>query len=279
MRRQAAAAASHPTIVFCHANGFVAGTYSSSFEHWRAAGWPVLALPRFGHDPRYPVSSNWPHLRDELLHFVDQQALASPPVLVGHSMGGYISLLAACKKPGLARAIVLLDAPIVAGWRAHTVHVLKLSRLMQRGGPGKVSIKRRQHWPSAEAAWAHFAAKRAFAVWDAAVLKDYIQHGLQAAPEHGPHAVQLAFAREVETRIYNTLPHHLGQLLQRHPPRCPVAYIGGTRSPEGRQAGLAATRALVHERLAWVEGSHLFPMEQPEATAKLTLKMLEQLLA
>jgi hypothetical protein len=83
--------------------------------------------------------------------------------------------------------------------------------------------------------------------------------------------VRLAFAREVESRIYDTLPHHLGSVLHRHPPQCRAAYIGGTRSTEGRQAGLAATRALVHDRIQWIEGSHLFPMEKPHETAAAVL--------
>ena len=33
----------------------------------RAAGYRVLAVERFGHDPAHTVTSNWPHLRDELL--------------------------------------------------------------------------------------------------------------------------------------------------------------------------------------------------------------------
>jgi hypothetical protein len=31
------------TLVFAHANGFPAGTYRSLFDHWRHAGWRVLA--------------------------------------------------------------------------------------------------------------------------------------------------------------------------------------------------------------------------------------------
>ena len=53
-----------------------------------------------------------------------------------------------------------------------------------------------------------------------------------------------------------------------------VAFIGGTRSAEIRQAGLAATRALAHDRLSWVEGSHLFPMERPLDTAQAVLRLL-----
>ena len=80
--------------------------------------------------------------------------------------------------------------------------------------------------------------------------------------------------REIETRLYNTLPHHLGALLRVHPPRCPVSFIGGTQSLELRQVGLAATRRLVHERLVWIEGSHLYPMERPREAAAAVLKLL-----
>lgn len=269
---KATGAAPTPTIAFSHANGFPAGTYTSLFEAWRQAGYRVIAVDRFGHDPAYPVSSNWPHLRDQLIDQVVKQAKGRPVHLVGHSMGGYLSLLAACKRPDLAHSVVLLDSPLVTGWRAHSVRVMKLSGLFKRLSPARVSMRRRWQWPSADAAWQHFAAKAAFARWDPAVLRDYIASGTEPDPAApSPGGVRLAFTREIETRIYATLPHHLGPLLQRHPLRCDVSYIAGTRSTEGRQAGMAATRALVHERVQWIEGSHLFPMEKPQQTASAVL--------
>ena len=60
-------------IIFSHANGFPAGTYRLLFEAWQAAGRRVAAVERFGHDPRYPVSSNWPRLRDQLVDFIQAQ--------------------------------------------------------------------------------------------------------------------------------------------------------------------------------------------------------------
>jgi pimeloyl-ACP methyl ester carboxylesterase len=281
MPRKAAAAELQParTLVFSHANGFPAGTYRLLFEAWRAAGFRVLALDRFGHNPAYAVNSNWPHLRDELLAFIAAEAPGQRVHLVGHSMGGYLSLLAACKQPGLAQTLTLVDSPLVGGWRAHTVHMAKVSGLMARMGPARVSVKRRERWPSRTAALGHFQAKRTFAVWDPRVLGDYIASGMEDDPASGPGAVRLAFHRDVETRIYNTLPHQLLPLLKRHPPGCPVSYLGGTRSPEGRQAGLAATRHLVGDRLAWLDGSHLFPMEQPESTAAAVLQLIDNAVA
>ena len=42
--------------------------------------------------------------------------------------------------------------------------------------------------------------------------------------------------------------------------------------------GLVYTRALVQQRLAWVEGSHLFPMERPLETAEAVLQQIAQFL-
>jgi pimeloyl-ACP methyl ester carboxylesterase len=260
-------------LVFSHANGFPAGTYRKLFDAWAGAGWRVLALDRFGHDPVFPVSSNWRPSRDELIAFIERSSPGGAVHLVGHSLGGYLSLLAACRRPDLVASVVLVDSPVLTGWKAHSVRMAKATRLIGHVTPGRVSQRRRHHWPSAEAALAHFTGKRSFARWDPEVLGDYIAAGFEPDPAGG---VRLAFRREVETRLYNTLPHHLGTLLQRHPPKCPVAYLGGTQSSEGRQVGLAATRRLVHERLAWIEGSHLFPMEKPMQTAAAVLKMLPQ---
>ncbi len=264
------------TLVFSHANGFPAGTYRQHFDRWREAGWRVVAIERFGHDPAFPVTSNWPHLRDQLIALVDAQARGAGPVcLVGHSLGGYLSLLAACRRPDLAQGVVLLDSPVVAGWRAHGVQVAKATGLIKRVSPGRISRTRRQHWPSAEAAHRHFAAKSLFARWDPQVLQDYMQAGLEPDPTQA--GVRLAFDRAVETRIYNTLPHHFGTLLRRHPPACPVHYLGGTRSAEGRQVGMAMTRALTHGRIGWIEGTHLYPMERPLETAQAVLGALKSM--
>jgi pimeloyl-ACP methyl ester carboxylesterase len=264
------------TLVFSHANGFPAGTYRLLFDAWQAAGWRVLALPMLGHDPAWPVTNNWPHLRQQLQAFVQQQAPAQQVHLVGHSLGGFLSLMLACTQPGLAASVLLLDAPMLGGWRAHSLHMAKLGRFIGRVSPARVARRRRTRWPSRAAALAHFQAKHVFARWHPEVLADYIHAGMADDDDAGaaPGSVRLAFTREVESAIYNTLPHHLGTLLRRHPPACPVGFIGGTQSVELRQAGLALTRAVTRGRIVWIEGSHLFPMERPDETAQAVLELL-----
>jgi pimeloyl-ACP methyl ester carboxylesterase len=257
------------TIVFSHANGFPAGTYTRLFAAWRADGFAVRAIEKIGHEPRFPVSSNWPHLRDELVEFAGRERVGRL-YLVGHSLGGYVSLLAASRRPDLASGVVLLDSPVLSGWKARAVHLAKATGLGERFTPGRISRRRRERWPSAEEAHAHFASKKAFARFAPGVLADYIASGVE------PHEsdVRLAFRREIETAIYNTLPHHLERLLRRHPLRCPLAFVSGSESAEARQVGLTATRRLTHGRMATIAGSHLFPLERPEETAATVLELI-----
>jgi pimeloyl-ACP methyl ester carboxylesterase len=263
-----------PTIVFSHANGFPAGTYKQLFKAWRQAGFRVEAVEQFGHDPRYPVTNNWPRLRDQLIDFIDGE-VGGPALLVGHSLGGLLSLMVASKRPDLAQALVLLDSPVFTGWRAHSVHMLKASGLFAKVSPGRVSQARRHEWPSRRAVAEHYGAKALFARWDPRVLADYVACGTE---RRGGKTV-LAFDRDIETRIYNTLPHHLAQVLRRHPLRCPAAFIAGLRSVEIRHAGMASTRALVGERLRWIDGTHLYPMERPAETAAMVVALLHEMTA
>jgi len=264
-------------IVFSHANSFPAGTYQALFRSLRARGHTVRAVERFGHDPRYPVTSNWPHLVQQLADFAAPliAQAGEPAWLVGHSLGGFLSLMCAARHPGLGghgvRGVVLIDSPVLGGWRARTLELIKRTQLVGSVSPGRVSRRRRDRWASADEALAHFQHKRAFARWDPQCLADYIAHGTHDADTpQGPQRL-LTFSRDVETAIYNTLPHNLDRLLRRHPLRCPVGFIGGTQSQEMRQVGMAMTHRLVGrdhpERLLMVEGSHLFPMERPHDTA------------
>jgi pimeloyl-ACP methyl ester carboxylesterase len=130
-----------------------------------------------------------------------------------------------------------------------------------------VSRRRRYHWPDQAAALAYFESKKAFARWDPQVLQDYITHGTHDETQAGETRRTLSFDREVETAIYNTLPDNLDRLFKRHPLKCPVAFIGGTHSAEMKQVGMTMTENICKGRLMMLDGSHLFPMEKPQATA------------
>ena len=60
---------------------------------------------------------------------------------------------------------------------------------------------------------------------------------------------------------------NLGRLLSKHPLQCPAAFIGGRDSEEMKQVGMTMTLRVTEGRTMMLDGSHLFPMEQPVATA------------
>ena len=252
-------------LVFSHGNSFPASTYSVLFKHLHSRGFEVSAVERFGHDPQYPVTSNWPHLVQQLADFTTRrvQEAGGPVYLVGHSLGGMLSVMAAALHPELVRGVVMLDSPLVSGWRATTVGMAKRIQVVGSVSPGRVSRQRRMSWASTQEALEHFGKKKAFARWDPQMLQDYVTHGL--CDDNGRRV--LAFDRAVETAIYNTLPHHLGSLLRKHPLRCPAMFIGGRSSREMRQVGMALTQQVTGGRILMLDGTHMFPMEQPQTTA------------
>ncbi|MBS0390231.1 MAG: alpha/beta hydrolase [Proteobacteria bacterium] len=253
------------TIVFSHANSFPAGTYRVLFGALRQRGFHVSAVERYGHDARYPVTNNWPHLVQQLADFAaeQQQRTGEPAFLVGHSLGGFLSVMAAARHPELARGVVLIDSPLIGGWRASALGVAKQVQVVGAVTPGRISRARRNSWASTKEALEHFRRKKAFARWDPRVLQDYVDYGLQ--DQDGKRV--LGFDRAIETQIYNTMPHNLGRLLKAHPLQCPAAFIGGRDSVEMRQMGMALTQRITEGRVMMLDGSHLFPMEQPLATA------------
>ena len=294
-----------PPVVFSHGNSFPASTYRVMLDSLRARGFEVDAIEKFGHDPAYPVTDNWPHLVQQLADFARARGdrHGGPVFLVGHSLGGILSLMCAARHPTLTCGVLLLDSPILAGWRANTLNLVKRTPLMKSMSPSLVSRKRKNSWADREAVFAHFRSKKAFAKWDEQVLHDYIDHGTfdqDAAPRAatgrpeqasalsgGSEDTQvpsvgvnrlLSFDRDVETIIYDTLPHNLGALLRSHPLKCKVAFIGGRQSREMKQVGMAMTEQVTRGRISMLDGTHLFPMEKPITTAAAVEASLRNLM-
>jgi pimeloyl-ACP methyl ester carboxylesterase len=235
------------------------------FRNLRSRGFIVRAVDKFGHDPEYPATNNWPHLVQQLHDLAAREVdiAGKPAFLVGHSLGGFLSCMCAARHPKLARGVLLLDSPLLGGWKAHALRAAKRTQLVGSISPGAVSRKRKNRWSSRDEAFEHFARKKAFARWDPQVLADYVTHGTH---EEDGECV-LSFDRDIETAIYNTLPDNMDALLKRHPLRCPAAFIGGLQSEEIGQVGMAMTTKLTQGRISMLNGSHLFPMEKPVATA------------
>lgn len=262
---------SKPKVHFCHGNSFPSGSYRQMFAALEAH-YDIDALDMHGHNPRYPVTTNWPYLVQELIDTL-QAKYTEPVILLGHSLGGILSLMAASQRPDLVRCVVMIDSPVVTGWRAWFLKTFRVLGLLEKYSPAQFSLKRRTIWKDKEEAFEHFSAKDKFAIWPPQVLRDYIDAGTVPHPE----GVTLKFTREIESAIYVTLPSTLGKIARRGL-SVPIGFVGGTESIECKQGGLGATRKMCGKNFVQLPAGHLLPMEMPEKTAEACHAMIQALL-
>lgn len=261
-RAAATGAGGRDHLVFSHANGFPAAVYRELLDAW-GERFVVSAVPRYGHGAAYPVSRRWPGLARQLQDHVEAHVAPGDRLwLVGHSLGGYVSVLAAAGLGARVSGVVLLDSPLIAGWSGGLVRYGRRLGLDRYLMPLRETQQRRSHWPDLDAVHAHFLAKPAFARWEPRTLRHYVESGTVPAADGGR---RLWFDPEVELAIYRSLPTTTVVEAARRA-SAPIGFVGGTRSRELRQVGLRATRAAVGGQLGWIEGSHLFPMERPAET-------------
>lgn len=260
-----------PPLLFLHANGYPAGVYRRFLEPL-AATRTVHAIHTLGADAHHGPGRGWRRLHAQVCAFVEHMPEGALD-LVGHSMGGWLAAMAAARQHGRAVRVVLIDSPMVLGWRAALVSAAKASGLTWRVGPAPVAARRRQHWASREEARAHLGAKEFVRRWAPGVFDDFLQAGLRTLPDG---SVTLAIAREIERDVYATIAHReaLRAVRRLRARGVPVGFVAGRDSDELRLAGREQNRRFWGRDWVELPTGHLVPMEAPEACAQAVAALL-----
>jgi len=254
---------------FSHANGFPAACYRK-FLGYLEPDFRIGSINCIGHDPAYPVTDSWPHLVAQLIDHLASH-YRSPVVGVGHSLGGYLTFMAAVQRPELFKCIILLDAPIIGYFKGTAFGMLKRLGLVDRITPARATRERRRDWPNEEEMVAHFRRRKIFRHFDPDCLCDYAALGTEREGSR----LRLLFDPEIEYQIYRSMPHDLVYYCDRL--KLPAGFIGGRHSEVLRQVGLAHTRRSF--RVKRIEGGHLFPLERPQAAAEAVRQLARELLS
>lgn len=128
----------------------------------------VVALDLSGHGdsgrrPEYSVA-RW---TEEVLAAADGIGMEGPPVLIGHSMGGFVATATAAKAGGDLAGMIILDSPIVA-----EDPEVEAARLGQAFGAPKV-------YPDIETAIARFRTVPPQENYDPFILRYVAEHSLR----------------------------------------------------------------------------------------------------
>lgn len=257
---------SKPLLHFSHANGFPAPAYRALFERLEDR-FRIESIEALGMDPQHPPTEGWKLLVAQLIERLERHR--KPVLAVGHSLGGYLSYLAAVRRPELVCAVILLDAPIIGPIKGRLLGATKRFGIVDRVTPAGATRDRRSAWASLAEAESHFRTRRLFRHFTAECLRDYVRHGLTERDG----ALHLKIDPMIEYEIYRTIPHGMHRYLQHL--RVPAGFIGGADSRVVKRTGLAPMRGRFE--LMKLPGGHLFPFEHPRAAARAIIEMAERL--
>ncbi|HVV29697.1 MAG TPA: alpha/beta hydrolase [Mycobacteriales bacterium] len=101
----------HGTVILLHGGGQTRHSWHRAGPRLAAAGWNAVSVDQRGHgDSEWAPGQDYSidAMEEDLLAVIDQVG-GPPPVLVGASMGGSVSLLTTSNHPDLVRALVLVD--------------------------------------------------------------------------------------------------------------------------------------------------------------------------
>ncbi len=101
-------------LVFVHGGGahahwwsFLAATFASEFR--------VLAIDLSGHgDSGHRAEYSLTQWTDEVMAVAADGGIAGPPVLIGHSMGGFVTIATAALYPEEVSGVIVCDSPVTA---------------------------------------------------------------------------------------------------------------------------------------------------------------------
>lgn len=273
---------SGPLLHFAHANGYPPGCYRAFLEPLTGR-YHVLASsmrPLWQPAPDPARLRDWTVFADDLIATLEAEERAQQHgvIGVGHSLGAFVTLIAAVRRPDLFRALVLIEPPFLLRRYRLALHMFR--HVAPRRVPlvGR-TLRRREHWGSVEEAFRYFRNKPVFRRIEDEVLEDYARYGTRLAPapadRPGTHQGRvLAFSKQWEARIYLSLSSHLPWLRRC---RVPAVAVRGSDSDTLLPAVWEQwKRAAPFHRFLELPGTgHLLPFEEPRQIASRIMDELD----
>lgn len=255
-----------PPVLFLHGNGFPAGVYRRFLGQLDSPG-GIHVIDRLAQHT--PVNKNWESITDEVV--TEARAFALPPIVIGHSVGGYAAMAALTRHPELFNGLIMLEPPILVREKRIVWGLLRLVGLVDNFGPAALAKKRRDQFDSADQAFQYFRPKSLFRDFSDESLRDYVAFALSP----NSLGMELSIAREIEYAIFKQAPWRIPSLDN----KVPAWYLRGSLSNVvSARSGRQIARALPKVEYVEAYGGHLFPLEHPDTSAKLVNSLIKRCL-
>jgi pimeloyl-ACP methyl ester carboxylesterase len=268
-----------PALHFAHANGFNAQTYRGLLQPLAAQA-HIFASDLRGHgqstlNADTSLIRGWSVFRDDLVRLLDVLG-AGPYVLAGHSMGATASVMVAATRPDLVRALVLCEPVFVPPTMWAMSRLMRAAGMTQKFDLAVRAAKRRDVFPSLDAAIAAYRGRGAFASWPEQTIHDYLSGG--TTPTGNGEEVRLSCAPKWEAADFRNAP--TGKRALAKYIRCPVTIIRGLKPGSTTSESEAGKFARAHgnTRIVTVaESGHFLPMEKPQIVRDEIARVLDAL--
>lgn len=100
-------------VVLIHGLGASRQDWNLLIPKLLTAGYQCISLDLLGHgESDKPLDSSYYHIENiytQFIDWLDVNQFSEPTAFIGHSMGGFISLLTALRRPNLVRSLALID--------------------------------------------------------------------------------------------------------------------------------------------------------------------------
>lgn len=264
-----------PLAVVCHATGFCAGAYTPLAERL-TSDLHLVGLDDRGHGmtdaPADPKRlRDWSVFADDLLEVLT--GLGEPAVVIGHSRGGAVGMLAAARRPDLVRALVLMDPTILPFYWMWWWWLFKKVGLARRIPIAARAAKRQDVWPDRETMLAAYQGKKSFADWRDGWLEAYVR---ECTRPNGDGRVRLCCDPAWESRAFAVCAHDVWRYIRRltHP----TLVLYGDRSDTFLPAAARRFRAKAPagKLVSLEDTSHFVPMERPGECRDLIVAFLRE---
>lgn len=263
-----------PVVHLMHGNGFCSTTLWPMASHFPEE-WNLLFADVPGHGLSAQPKGYMPNwlriarkvgdgLEKRLENYPDQKVLG-----VGHSMGGIMTLMLAAERPHLFSQIVLLDPVLFSPEIIWAQKFMRKTGLWRRTALVKAVSGRRKKWPSAESMRENLQSKSLYKNWHPQALDAFIQDGAHIIED----GVELNCDPNWEASIFGSYPRGLWQAVRRT--SVPVTILVASESYGFIKR--SANRAIkANSNIHWqpFQGTHCFPMEEPEKAAAEVLKIV-----